>query len=404
MMKIKKITKQEYKGTVYDITLKNDKSPYFYANGILTHNSLYPHITIQCNLYGRKKESKLSDNKKVWYGGNTWKVDGTYYADELSPVCKLFKKLYSDRTELKKLKDKKEYSIKIILNIGSYGILNNPYYEKVFDEIAGRDCPAIGRQWALFVRKIFREYGYVVIYTDTDSFYVLDTFNDKERLMKTKDKIVNEIKKTVPFPQDTFDIGIDDEIKYMWFFRGGNKDKEDGDMDSEDKINKPKGLMKKNYCYVTKDNKVIIKNLGIRKKSISPLSKKIFWEYLVPQIKNGKIKFNRAYIRKLIWELLAKDFKLAALRKDVGDFSQYEAKSPNSLPAQIAKKYGSGIYFFIPNTRGIGVGKGKSYCTLEEYKDRKLQKHHIDLTNVWKELDYFIKTNKVVTIFDFGKK
>ena len=68
MVKIKSITTQHYKGKIYDLTIKNSKSPYFFANNILTHNSLYPHIMIQCNLYGRKKEGTLSD-RPIWTGG-----------------------------------------------------------------------------------------------------------------------------------------------------------------------------------------------------------------------------------------------------------------------------------------------------------------------------------------------
>jgi len=74
------------------------------------------------------------------------------------------------------------------------------------------------------------------------------------------------------------------------------------------------------------------------------------------------------------------------MRKNVGPFSQYLEKSPNSLPAQISKKYGAGIYFLIPNLKGIGVGKGKKYCTIEEFTERKLTIDDIDLSNVWKAL------------------
>ncbi|ALM75851.1 DNA polymerase domain-containing protein [Thermococcus barophilus] len=41
-------TKEYYKGKVYDLTL--DGAPYYFANGILTHNSLYPSIIITHNV------------------------------------------------------------------------------------------------------------------------------------------------------------------------------------------------------------------------------------------------------------------------------------------------------------------------------------------------------------------
>ena len=87
-----------------------------------------------------------------------------------------------------------------------------------------------------------------MIYTDTDSVYIVDPFKDREKMLKVKDKIIQDIKKDLPFPQDTFDMGIDDEIKYMFFFKGKQiEDKaSDVEMDEDDVKNKPLGLMKKN--------------------------------------------------------------------------------------------------------------------------------------------------------------
>lgn len=384
---------------------------------LLDFNSLYPHIILMCNLHGRNKDL---DDRDKWNGGDKWKIEGAYYSDELSKMAKLIKKWYSDRLELKKLKDRREYTIKIILNAALYGLFNNAYYENLFDRVAGGDCTRLERQWIKYARKRFSEEGYSSLYSDTDSCFLLDGYNDKEKLLKLKDKIIKEILATVPFPQDTFDMELEAEIKYMYFFKGKNKDDKDTDseMDEEDFINKPKGLMKKNYIYVKKvfeeDDKgnmvykgkdeVVIKNLGIKKKSISPLSKKIFWEYLLPKIKDGQIKFSKTYLRNLIMELLEGDVTLASMRKEVGNYDQYAETSPNSMPAQIARKYGSGIHFLIPNTRGIGVGKGKKLCTLDEFKDNKLRVEHINLDNVWKELDYFIKPIITKNIFDFGGK
>jgi len=400
-MKIKSICRKKYKGNIYDITLLNDKSPYFYANDILTHNSLYPHITVQCNLFGRKKLGSLED-RKVWNGNNKWKVEGIYYGDILSPICELFRKWYQDRLEYKKQGDKREYSLKIILNTGSYGILNTPYYPKVFDKIAGRDCPSIGRQWVIYARKCFRENGVKVIYSDTDSIVLqLKEGQTKEDMLKIKDKIIEDIKQTVPFPQETFNMELENEIKYIYFFKRRDKVKEiDEDMDEDDFINKSLGLMKKNYIFVTKDDRVVIKNLGIRKKSTSKLTRKLFWRYLVPKIKNGEIKFSKVFLKNKIMELLKEDFTMVGLRKSVGRLDEYK-KSPTGLQAQISKKYGSGIHFLIPNLKNIGVGIGKKYCTLEEFKENNLKIDDIDLTNIWKELDYFLKPQIEKNIFEF---
>ena len=418
---------------------------------VLDFTSLYPHIMMQCNLYGRKK-NLISDTRPVWNGNNIWKVEGYYYSDELSGVGQLIKKWFFSRMfykrtflcaddkivykmkDIEKFKgrtiytisktnsdviqvvvddnviiellnvikegvDKREYTIKIILNI-FYGILNTPYYSKVCDIVAGGDCTRIGRQWIRYARKTFRDAGYGVAYTDTDSIYIIDPFKDKEKMLRIKKSIIDYIKSTVPFPQDTFDMALEAEINHLFFFKGNNISEKDEEMDEDDFINKPKQLMKKNYVYVTKDGEVVIKNLGIRKKSNTPLSRKIFNEYLIPQIKEGKIKFSKTYLKGLIMELLQKDITLATLRKDVGPLTDYK-KSPNGLQAQISAKYGSGIHFLIPNVKGIGVGKGKNYCTIEEFYKHNLRLEHIDLENIFSELEYFTKGTVNTNIFSF---
>ena len=368
---------------------------------VLDFNSLYPHIMIQCNLYGRKKEGSLTD-RKFWTGNNTWKVEGTYYADELSPVAELLKKWYQDRLVYKKVIDRREFTIKTILNT-IYGILNTPYYMRVFDHIAGGDCTRIGRQWIRYTRKIFKQEGYKVIYSDTDSIYIQDLFKNKEKMLAVKNKIINYIKSTVPFSQETFNMTLEAEIKHIFFFRGEQEKEDNEEMDEDDFINKPLQLLKKNYIYVTNDDKLEIKNLGIRKKSNSPLSRKIFNEHLIPKIKEGQIKFSKVFIKNLINELLQKDIMLMAMRKDVGPFNKYE-KSKTSLPAQISLKYGSGIHFLIPNTKGIGVGKGKSYCTADEFNTHNLKYTDIDLSSVWSELSYFLKEGVTKNIFSYEVK
>ena len=231
--------------------------------------SLYPHVMIQCNLFGRKKEGEYND-RPTWSGGGHWEVEGQYYTDEMSGVSLLLKQWYYSRMfykrkflavednivyKMKDIKnfvnkeiyvvnhgvvekklvddklveeyehfnsngvDRREYTIKIIMNT-IYGILNTAYYTLVYDKVAGGDCTRLGRQWTRYARKIFREKGYKVIYTDTDSVYILDPFKDKKRMLAVREEIMAHIKSTVPFPQPTFDLAIENEIKHMFFFKG----------------------------------------------------------------------------------------------------------------------------------------------------------------------------------------
>lgn len=349
---------------------------------LLDFKSLYPHVNIQCNLFCPKDSG--------WNGNGVFKTDGTYDDKNQGAIEEFLQATYRKREEYKKNDNPREYALKIILN-SIYGISSSRRFKHVYRDHTAPDCTALGRQWIMLARKRFREAGYLNIFSDTDSVCLFDSFRDKDRLLKTKDDIIREIKANVPFPSDTFDMGIDAEIANIWFFKGRLKKSEDDDkwMDEDDFENKKKGLLKKNYIYLTKDGDVIVRNLGVRKKSASQLTRRIFWEILVPKIKRErKVRFEKAFFVEAINELLKEDLSLAATRYRVNAFETYKKES--QLQAQIARRYGPGIHFLIPNKR-FGVGKRKHYCTIGEFRNNGLETKDIDLGNVWRELDYFIE-------------
>ena len=364
------------------------------------YSSLYPNIIMQFNLQNKKCD--CCSDKELWRGSSLFKVNGAYCTKKLTPRNQLLKDWFLERKELKKINDPKEYSIKINLN-STYGAMTNQSFKNIYDLIAGSDCTSLGRQIIKYSRKKFREAGYLNLMSDTDSVCV-QAINGQslEDANKVARQIVKDIQKHMLFPWNEFEFELENEIKYAFFFKGKNQnDKEsDKEMDEDDFINKPKGLMKKNYVMITMDDNHIVSNLGVKKKSTSLLTRKLFWDYLLPKIKSGgQVKFSKSYIKDLIYKLLEDDIGLASMRKMVGNVNQY--KGVSSQPAQIAKKYGSGIHFMIPNVRGIGVGKAKKLCTVEEFKERGLKIKDIDLSNVWKELDYFIKSPVTKNIFDY---
>lgn len=363
----------------------------------LDFNSLYPSIMHQCNIYSPIQTGDISlepgaiSTVKFWNGNNKFDVEGIYNAEEQGKIEKLLKKWYEQRLIWKKEKDPREYSIKIIINT-IYGLLGNEAFKHIANPVSAGDVTRIGRQWVKLARTRFKEAGYEVIYTDTDSVYIIDKLNNKDKMLDAKNKIIREIKENVPFPYEHFDMGIDDEISDMWFFKGGTKDKDtDDEMDEMDFENKPKGFMKKNYIYRTINGKVKVKNLGVRKKSTSALTRKIFWEYLIPKIsQERKVKFPKKYFVEVIDEILKKDIKTAAKRFQVAPLETY--KLDGQLQAQIAKLYGPGIHFLIRNKK-IGIGKGVKYCTIDEFISNKLTTKDLVLTGIWKELAYFIDGN-----------
>jgi DNA polymerase elongation subunit (family B) len=371
MVKIKSIKTRKYNGYVYDLSIKNTESPYFYANRVLTHNSLYPHIMMQANLYGKSNDG--------WKGTGISYTNGTYNTDELAPVGNVLQTLYKRRLEYKKEKNAKEYTIKIIINT-IYGLLGNPAFASVSDFTAAADCTRLGRQWVNAARLHFAEHGYNVLYTDTDSVYLEDPFNNKKKLLDIKNKHIDDIKKSVPFPQDTFDMGVDDEISYMAFFKGA-----DGK------------LLKKNYLYVTKGGKLKIKGMQIIKSTCTPLARTIFERFIKPEIINNnrgkkmRHKWQRSQIEQWIIDLLKEDITLASVFYKCKAPEEYKLAS--QIQAQIAAHpdYGEGQHRMIKLkcAHPKGAGTYKNYVGVQFANDIRLSQ--IDLTKTWQELKPFIE-------------
>jgi len=169
-----------------------------------------------------------------------------------------------------------------------------------------------------------------------------------------------------------FQLKIDERINHIWFFpddSGKNK--------------------KKNYIYITENNKIVVKGLAIIKSNCSLLSKKIF-EILKPDIiKNNDIKFPKKYIAGLMEAELQKDITMIATEFNVRKPEKYAVKT--SLPYAISAKYGDGRHMLLRNKR-VGVGRGVKYCSMEESKQLTL--NDLDLEVVWNELAPFILKNK----------
>lgn len=169
-----------------------------------------------------------------------------------------------------------------------------------------------------------------------------------------------------------FQLKIDERINHIWFFpddSGKNK--------------------KKNYIYITNDNKIVIKGLPIIKSNSSLLCKKIF-ELLTPEIiQKNDIKFSRGHISRLIENELKQDPNIVATEFHVKAPKMYDSKS--CISYIIAEKYGAGRHMLIKNKR-LGIGKGVKYCDLEEAKQLSL--NDLDLDRIWNELTPFILKNK----------
>jgi len=395
----------KYEGGYVSLPSKSEAKGIIYC---LDFASLYPHMFMIANLFTPVHKCKHKVKGKCpnpYSGGEFFKLKGTYCGCEFGTIEKVIKYLYDERVQLKKKKDKRQLRNKIIIN-SMYGISASPNFESIYYEHTASDCTRMGRTCTKFARQIFMQYGYIVLYSDTDSIYLLDPFNDKLKLDKIKKFIIKNILKHAAFPLPTFDLDYDFEIEHIWFFENPMKLGE---------------YKKKHYAFIYKDckktkggkiciPKLKLKGLPIVKRNATHLSKYTLETYLMNNILIRKdINFPKDLIMRYIEFEINRDYTQLGIQFNVNSLKNY--KSPNQLQAQIGryiprnkkKPLGEGKHIMIRNSKiGVGIGLNK-YCTIEEAKE--LRFHHYDISQVLKELSPFIKKDKQMKIESwFGEK
>jgi hypothetical protein len=196
-----------------------------------------------------------------------------------------------------------------------------------------------------------------------------------------------------------FEFKIDDEITDFFAFKDDRTKPEISlEQDEQDKELISRGVLflKKNYIYITTKNKIKIKGLNIRKKSTSKLTRKLFWDILVPRIlSERKVKFSKKFLEEQINKYLSEDITLVVKRYTCNAPESYADKT--NLNSQIAQKLGAVIFFLIPVNKKIydtdkslvTIGKNKMFVELEDFKRLKLKLTDINMAGIWKELGYF---------------
>ena len=333
--------------------------------------SLYPMMYIHANLFS--PNCKCCKQEEKWHGNETFKVEGYYCQKQQGKIEELIKDFYLKRKLYKLNKDGREFAIKILLN-SLYGISAKPSFKNVYNKYTASDCTFLARQCIAFAIKEFEDKTYDVIYADTDSCIIkLKSYQKEELCKKVAEEISIKISNSFPFPFNEFCLKVDEELKYIQFFKGNNGE-----------------LNKKHYIYVNKKDKLKVVGLDIIKKDCTELSRKIFDEYLKEQIiKNLDCKFKKDYIDKLIYKIINENKSIIAKRFNIKSLSSYKVKT--SIYYLIGKLYGTGEILLIKNYK-IGAGKGIKYCSLKEAE--KLNIEDLDLNDIYKELSPFIKDYK----------
>lgn len=337
-------------------------------------NSLYPSIMIMGNIYNPTKEKLVG-----WNGGELFKTTQMYNKKNQSGISIAIKELYELRLRYKKQKDHREHAIKIVLNT-IYGLLGNKNFKAVCDVVGAGDVTGLARQFIIYASKHFEKNGYEILYNDTDSCYILDKIDNFEKLEKVKDEIIKTIKSEMPFDFKHFNMGLDYKIKAMFFISEFDK-----------KLNR-KVFLKKNYAYITEDDKLIIKGFQVKKSNCSFLSKIIFEKYLMNEIiKNKELKFDKQTIHNYMFELFERNKKLAMTKFNLKNSENY--KNDTSINYRLSKKYGEGEIFLIPVVK-YGIGKGVKYISLKEFNKLGLTFSDLNLQKFYDELSVFIKDIK----------
>ena len=340
--------------------------------------SLYPHIFAMFNLFAECKPFESG-----WHGNDIFKVKGYY---DITVPHKLSIDIMSKlKTRITLKKEDPDnpmvYAIKILLN-SLYGAQRSPIFEQIHTPNAGWDVCWLGQQINEMMEKMMVEKGFNVIAGDTDSIFCIaknDINNNKEYVIDCLNNIVKYINSNVPFPQETFEIEIENYIDYiMW------------PIDMKTGVTK-----KKNYVYLSND-KVSVVGLPVIKDNATKLGQLILKEVLIPMIKKEKkAKFLREDIKYIINKYLDRDDALSLLSKEfkVKPFKSYKKES--QIQAQISLNYfdgQDGVIRLIKNTKIGKVGKGNKYCTVEDAKENNLNIYDVDLTKIYNELQPFCES------------
>ena len=402
------------------------------------YTSLYPNIFSCFNLTAEIPEEDIENHENVWHGNDLFKVRGYYDCSKWHILSKWIAEKLEERIRLKQNDSESPliYTLKIILNT-IYGIIRSAIFEKVHTKNAGYDCCWIGQQINEFTRRMLEQFGFNILQSDTDGFMIKaidDKNNNKKYVLECLDQIVEIIKEHMPYPTDNFTIKIEEYFDYLLspfseqpivedkIREQLNKELVKGYIEKE--VNKKKCVIdessniivkigrswvktrmgrKKNYLFIA-NNKVELVGLPLKKDTATPLGVQIFKEVLEPEIlKNKRAKFPKKYIQGLIEEYLKKDGVLESLAteykvqridtykeyKQCLDKSKYE---PKQIQCQISMTYfggEAGVIRLIKNSKVGKVGKGMSYCSLEEAKKVNLTANDLDLTKVYNELEVF---------------
>lgn len=291
---------------------------------------------------------------------------------------KAVQKVLTERLKAKHSGDKATaLALKVPAN-SIYGILGNPTFKNIYAPRAASETTRIGRELLRRYAMTLELDGFIPLYGFTDSVFVgIPKGLAEEHLDVITSYYIENIKKESPNPIDSFSLGIDKEIKFMWFI--------------EKKDN--------NYLYITKKDKIEVKG-GLFDKNVPKCITKLFDDYISPKIlKTLDVFFTEKELMVELKKILQEDLMLSAEEYSTRDLTSYSSKT--SLQYQITEKYGVGKHKLIPNIKNIGIGRSKNlkYCSIEDFQSNNLTVDDISFDRMMKYLKPFYTTKEEVYEF-----
>ncbi|MCD6142797.1 DNA polymerase domain-containing protein [Thermococcus sp.] len=165
------VSSEYYKGKVYDLTLEGN--PYYFANGILTHNSLYPSIIVTHNVSPDTLERKGCQNYDVApiVGYKFCKDFSGFIPSILEDLIETRQKIKKEMKSTidpikKKMLDYRQRAVKLLAN-SYYGYMGYPKARWYSKECA-ESVTAWGRHYIeMTIREIEEKFGFKVLYADS---------------------------------------------------------------------------------------------------------------------------------------------------------------------------------------------------------------------------------------------
>lgn len=339
--------------------------------------SLYPTMMRGNNLYSRVPSEHVDkdrmidrrNGREVWHGSEevfpTYEqnkhngIVGYYYKDEVGLFEKALEDAFNERKiakkKFKETGDKKYFyeqqGIKILMN-ASYGASGSAPFSSMYDRTTAEDITRSAQCCIRHAKKVMEDNGYWIIYLHTDSLYVVDVYNNHDKLKQLARDITETQRKALNIPTAMHNFEFEKHYDKLWLTKG-----DDGE-----------NLKQRNFTLV--DDKVSFTGGKLGAFSTSELSKKIFREVISKDLINGKrdLYYKPEELIRIVKEYGKAYPELLQIRKKVKLLTSY--KSLTSQPAKISAMYGSGEHYLVPNKYvGVSSYKGKKWLgKMEELK------------------------------------